>query len=118
MAAACGRSLAKVGWTILESPAARRPGTVSYPLGDVSARVSRRAYGTGGTGARSKLLSSLRGGGGRMLGCAFLLGGGLSVYQTVRWSVQQNRHLAREDSKVRGRPAVCPMRPAGGTLPR
>lgn len=98
MAAACARTLCKVGWNILESPAARRSGTVSYLVGSVGAHGSRRAYGTGGTGVRSKLLSSLRGGGGRVLGCAFLLGGGVGLYQTVKYSVQQ--HLAEEESKV------------------
>uniref|UniRef100_A0A671XDR4 Prostaglandin E synthase 2 n=1 Tax=Sparus aurata TaxID=8175 RepID=A0A671XDR4_SPAAU len=100
MAAACARTLCKVGWNILESPAARRSGTVSYLVGNVGAHGSRRAYGTGGTGVRSKLLSSLRGGGGRVLGCAFLLGGGVGLYQTVKYSVQQ--HLAEEESKVSG----------------
>ncbi|XP_044052080.1 prostaglandin E synthase 2 [Siniperca chuatsi] len=105
MAAACARTLYKVGWNILEFPAARRPGTVSYLVGNVSAHGSKRAYGTGGTGVRSKLLSSLRGGGGgrgggRVLGCAFLLGGGLGLYQTVKFSVQQ--HLAEAETKVSG----------------
>ncbi|XP_042276618.1 prostaglandin E synthase 2 [Thunnus maccoyii] len=101
MAAACARSLSKVGWSILESPVVRRSGTGSYLVGNASARVSRRAYGTGsGPGLGSRLLSSLRAGGGRALGCAFLLGGGLSLYQTVRWSVQQ--HLAEEHSEVPG----------------
>uniref|UniRef100_A0A3B4ULH0 Prostaglandin E synthase 2 n=1 Tax=Seriola dumerili TaxID=41447 RepID=A0A3B4ULH0_SERDU len=92
MAAACARTLGKVGWSFLESPAARRPGIVSYLVGNVGAHGSRRAYGTGGTGVRSKLLSSLRagGGGGRALGCAFLLGGGLGLYQTLKFSVQQH----------------------------
>lgn len=100
MAAACARTLGKVGWSLLESPAARRPGTVSYLVGNVGAHGSRRAFGTGGTGARSKLLSSLRAGvaGGRALGCAFLLGGGLGLYQTVKFSLQQ--HLAEEETKV------------------
>ncbi|KAM9360612.1 prostaglandin E synthase 2 [Symphorus nematophorus] len=100
MAAACARTLCKVGWNILESPAVRRPGTVNYLVGNVSAHGSRRAYGTGGPGVRSKLLSSLRGGGGRVLGCAFLLGGGLGLYQTVKFRVQQ--HLAEEETKVSG----------------
>ncbi|XP_051278432.1 prostaglandin E synthase 2 [Dicentrarchus labrax] len=98
MAAACARTLCKVGWNILESPASRRPGTVSYLLGNVSAHGSRRAYGTGGPGVRSKLLSSLRGGGGRVLGCAFMLGGGLGLYQAVKFRFQQ--HLAEEEHKV------------------
>uniref|UniRef100_A0A3B4ULH2 Prostaglandin E synthase 2 n=2 Tax=Seriola dumerili TaxID=41447 RepID=A0A3B4ULH2_SERDU len=102
MAAACARTLGKVGWSFLESPAARRPGIVSYLVGNVGAHGSRRAYGTGGTGVRSKLLSSLRagGGGGRALGCAFLLGGGLGLYQTLKFSVQQ--HLAEEETKAPG----------------
>lgn len=60
--------------------------------------MSRRAYGTGGAGVRAKLVSSLRGGRSRLLGCAFLLGGGMGLYQTVKFSVQQ--HLAEEESKV------------------
>ncbi|KAL7391924.1 hypothetical protein ABVT39_016903 [Epinephelus coioides] len=100
MAAACSRALCKVGWSILESPAARRPGTVSHLLGNVSAPGSRRAYGTGGTGYRSQLLSSLRTGGGsrRVLGCAVLLGGGLGLYHTVKFRLQQ--HLAEEETKA------------------
>lgn len=90
---AATRALIKVGWSLLESPAARRSGTVSYLVGKGT------AHGTGGTGVRSKLLSSLRtGGGGRVLGCAFLLGGGLGLYQTVKFSVQQ--HLAEDQTKV------------------
>ncbi|KAM6931220.1 prostaglandin E synthase 2 isoform 2-T2 [Xenentodon cancila] len=99
MAAALSRTVCKVGRTFLESPAARRSGTVSYLLGNVGARGPRRAYGTcgtGGPGFRSKLVSS--GGGGRVLGCAFLLGGGLGLYQTTRRSVE--RHLAEEDAQV------------------
>ncbi|CAJ1069730.1 prostaglandin E synthase 2 [Xyrichtys novacula] len=101
MAAACARSLCKVGRTISESPAARRTGTMSYLLGSTGACGSRRAYGTGGSGFRSVLLSSVRGAatgrGGRVLSCAFLLGGGLGLYQTVKYSVQQ--HLAEEERK-------------------
>lgn len=66
----------------------------------MSAHGSRRAYGTGGPEVRSKLLSSLRAGGGRVLGCAFLLGGGLGLYHTVKFTVQQ--HLAEEETKVSG----------------
>lgn len=47
---------------------------------------------------RSKVLPSLRAGSGRLLGCAFLLGGGLGLYQTIKLRVQQ--HLAEEESKV------------------
>ncbi|XP_076747300.1 prostaglandin E synthase 2 isoform X1 [Maylandia zebra] len=98
MAASCARTLTKVGLSFLESPAARRSGPFSYLLGNVGAHGSRRAYGTGGAGFRSKLLSGVRQGGGRVLGCAFLLGGGLGLYQTVKLSVQQ--HLAKEERKV------------------
>lgn len=112
MAATCARALCKVGWNILESPVGRRPGTISYLVGNVSAHVSRRAYGTSGIGVRSKLLCSLRGGGGRVLGCAFLLGGGLGLYQTVKFNVQQ--HLAEEESKVS---APCPGVPVSVTRP-
>ncbi|XP_053180708.1 prostaglandin E synthase 2 [Scomber japonicus] len=102
MAAACARSLSKVGWSLLESPLARRPGTGFYLAGNAGARVSGRGYSTGsGPGLRSRLLSSLREGGGRVLGCAFLLGGGLGLYQTVKFSAQQ--HLqAEEHCKVQG----------------
>lgn len=98
MAAACARALCKVGWTVLESPAARRPVTFSYPAGNVVAFGSRRAFGTGGAALRTKVLPSLRAGSGRLLGCAFLLGGGLGLYQTVKFRVQQ--HLAEEETKV------------------
>uniref|UniRef100_A0A3Q1I029 Prostaglandin E synthase 2 n=2 Tax=Anabas testudineus TaxID=64144 RepID=A0A3Q1I029_ANATE len=98
---AAARALCKVGCSLLESPAARRSGTVSYLVGKGPALVSRRAYGTGGAGVRSRLLSSLRtGGGGRVLGCAFLLGGGLGLYQTVKLSVQQ--HRAEDRTQVSG----------------
>ncbi|XP_069025420.1 prostaglandin E synthase 2 [Embiotoca jacksoni] len=98
MAAACTRALRKVGWSFLGSPSAHRSGTVSYLLGNVGARGSGRASGSRGPVVRSKLLSSLRAGGGRALGCAFLLGGGLGLYQTVKMTVQQ--HLAEEETKV------------------
>lgn len=108
MAAACARTLCKVGWSILECPAARRPGTFSYPVGNVWANGSRRAYGTGGAVVRTKVLSSLGRGRGGLLGCAFLLGGSLGLYQTVKFSVQQ--HLAEEESKVSVRLPVSGMR--------
>ncbi|KAM9393507.1 prostaglandin E synthase 2 [Pholidichthys leucotaenia] len=95
MAASCARALSKVGSSFLES--VRRSGTapVSYLFGNAAARSSRRAYSTGGPGVRSKL-----GGGSRVLGCAFLLGGGLGLYQTVKLSVQQ--HRAEEDKAPGG----------------
>lgn len=105
MAAACGRVLCKVGRTLVEAPVTRRAGTISYLVGTGGSQVSRRAYGTGGTRFRSRLLSEARGaaGGNGLLGCAVLLGGGLGLYQTVRFWVQQNQHLAQEEVKVRGR---------------
>lgn len=98
MAAACARSLCKVGWSLLEFPVARRPGILSYPLGNINSHGFGRTYGTVRTVVRTKLLSNLRGGRGRFLGCAFLLGGGLGLYQAVKFSVYQ--HLAEEESKV------------------
>lgn len=98
MAAACARSLCKVGWSLLEFPVARRPGILSYPLRNINSHGSGRTYGTVRTAVRTKLLSNLRGGRGRFLGCAFLLGGGFGLYQTVKFSAYQ--HLAEEESKV------------------
>lgn len=98
MAAACARAFCKVGWTVLESPAARRPIPFSYSAWNVVANGSRRAFGTGGAALRPKVLPSLRAGGSRLLGCAFLLGGGLGLYQTIKLRVQQ--HLAEEETKV------------------
>lgn len=51
-----------------------------------------------------------------MMGCAFLLGGGVSFYQTAKFYLQQ-QHLAQGDSKVRDRTAVRAGRPAGRPLP-
>lgn len=98
MAAACARTLSKVGWHILESPACR-PGNISSLVPNYFLHGTRRAYGTGGAGFRSKLsfASPLRAGG-RVLGCAFLLGGGLGLYQTIKFSVQH--HLAEGEAKV------------------
>ncbi|XP_008416012.1 prostaglandin E synthase 2 [Poecilia reticulata] len=100
MAAACSRTLCKVARSFLETPAAARTGTVSFLLGNAGAHGFRRGLSTGGPGLRSRLVSSVRAGGGRVLGCAFLLGGGLGLYQTLKLSVQQ--HLAEEDKKVSG----------------
>lgn len=100
---AAARALTKVGRSLLECPAARRSGTVSCLVGNGTAHVSRRAYGASGPGVRSKLLSSLRSGaGGRALGCAFLLGGGLGLYQTLKFSVQQ--HRAHDQTQVSPQP--------------
>ncbi|XP_071386304.1 prostaglandin E synthase 2 isoform X2 [Centroberyx affinis] len=101
MAAACARvTLGKVGWFVSESPACRRPGNISSLAARLNLHGSRRAFGTGGgggggAGLRSRLPS---GGGGRLLGCAVLLGGGLGLYQTLKFSAQH--HLAQEENKA------------------
>lgn len=97
MAAACARTLGKVGWHILESPPCRA-GNIASLIPRVPLHGSSRAYRTGGAGFRSKLLFSTPLRGGRVLGCAFLFGGGLGLYQTIKLSVQH--HLAEEDVKV------------------
>eukprot|EP00063_Salmo_salar_P052321 XP_014027156.1 PREDICTED: prostaglandin E synthase 2-like isoform X1 [Salmo salar] len=96
MAAACARTLGKVGWHILESPPCRA-GNIASLIPRVPLHGSSRAYRTGGAGFRSKLLFSTPLRGGRVLGCAFLFGGGLGLYQTIKLSVQH--HLAEEDVK-------------------
>ncbi|XP_064821977.1 prostaglandin E synthase 2 [Oncorhynchus masou masou] len=96
MAAACARTLGKVGWHILESPPCRA-GNIASLIPRVPLHGSSRAYRTGGAGFRSKLLFSTPLRGGRVLGCAFLFGGGLGLYQTIKLSV--HHHLAEEDVK-------------------
>ncbi|KAI3372929.1 hypothetical protein L3Q82_023373 [Scortum barcoo] len=95
MAATWGRCVFKVGRNILEpgTGAARRSGTGpgSLLLGSGSVRSSRRSFGTGGPGVRTRPLPA-------PLGCVFLLGGGFALYQTVKIRVQQ--HLAAEEAKV------------------
>nr|XP_046201329.1 prostaglandin E synthase 2 [Oncorhynchus gorbuscha] len=93
MAAACARTLSKVGWHILESPPCRA-GNIASLIPRVPLHGSSRAYRTGGAGFRSKLLFSTPLRGGRVLGCAFLIGGGLGLYQTIKLSVQH--HLAED----------------------
>nr|XP_006640838.1 PREDICTED: prostaglandin E synthase 2 [Lepisosteus oculatus] len=75
MAASCMRVLGRPGISVFSRAALPGP---------------CRAYGTGGAGFRSKLFGAapVRGGGGRVLGCAFLLGGGLGLYHTVKLSFQ------------------------------
>ncbi|XP_061674356.1 prostaglandin E synthase 2 [Syngnathoides biaculeatus] len=111
MAAACARSLVKVGCTTLESSVLPRSGTGALLLGNAGSRVSRRAYfGTGGrTGARSGTLWSLRGGRNGALSCAFLLGGGVGLYHTVKFYWDQERHLAQEQAQAApaGAPLAC-----------
>jgi len=109
MAAACARALGKVGLHVLESPACR-PRNISSLVPQLSLHGSRRAYGSGagGGGFRSWMFHgaapALRGSG-RVLGCAFLLGGGLGLYQTIKFSLE--RHLAEEEAKEEA-PAPAP----------
>ncbi|XP_049619282.1 prostaglandin E synthase 2 [Syngnathus scovelli] len=104
MAASCARSLTKVGWTILESSALRRPGT-GVPFS--ACRMPRRSYyGGGGTGTRSGLPWSLGAGGSRALGCAFLLGGGVGIYHTVKLYWAQQRQLAQEQAQAPSTPST------------
>ncbi|XP_066568775.1 prostaglandin E synthase 2 [Amia ocellicauda] len=96
MAAACVRALGQVGLRVLRSRGGTA-GTARLLQPRVPWHGTGRAYGTGGGGVRSKLLSgSPFRGGGRVLGCAFLLGGGFGLYQTVRFSVQQ--HFAQQET--------------------
>ncbi|CAN9512730.1 unnamed protein product [Ophioblennius macclurei] len=98
MAAACARSLGKVGWTLLDRPGTRRSAAAWYLR-------YQRAYGTGtgAAGAVAQLLSSARGSGGgrRALGCAFLLGGGLGLYHSVRVSLQHTLALEQDQDQDR-----------------
>lgn len=99
MAASCARTVGKISWHILECPVCL-VGNIAPLVPTVSLHRSSRAYGTGGSGFRSRLpFTPLRGG--RVLGCAFLLGGGLGLYKTIQLSVQH--HLAEEEeAKVIG----------------
>lgn len=88
--ARCGRALAKVGWTFLDSPLSLRAGTGARLVGN-------RAYGSGASGGRAGLAVSVRTAatGGGLLG-AFLLGGGMGLYHTVKqW---QQQHFAQEET--------------------
>ncbi|XP_053726765.1 prostaglandin E synthase 2 [Synchiropus splendidus] len=96
MAAACVRAVYKVGWTLLESPAVRRPAFALNFTGNAGTLLSRRGFGTGASGSSAQLLKSMRGGGRRVLGCVVLFGGGLGFYQAARWSVHQQRVLAQD----------------------
>lgn len=90
MAAVCVRTLCKVGRSLFELPGARRPGILSYPPGNITSHGFGRTY--------SSVRTAVQAGRGRILGCAFLLGGGLGFYQAVRFSLHQN--LAQDESQV------------------
>ncbi|XP_033850783.3 prostaglandin E synthase 2-like [Acipenser ruthenus] len=87
MAAACGGALGRIGLQFL-----RTRGGIAGPVSSLVPRVplqgAGRSYGTGGgSGFRSKWFWTLPGRrvSGRVLGCAFLLGGGgLGLYHTVK----------------------------------
>lgn len=98
MAAACARTLSKVGRLVLDTPKCRVSNTVAL-VPRMTMRCQGRAYGTGGAGFRSRLLlaAPVRGSG-RVLGCTFLLGGGFGLYQTIKLTLQ--RHLAEEKANV------------------
>jgi len=98
MAAACARTFSKVGRLVLDTPKCRVTNTAAL-VPRMSMRCQGRAYGTGGSGFRSRLLlaAPVRGSG-RVLGCAFLLGGGFGLYQTIKLTLQ--RHLAEEKANV------------------
>ncbi|KAG5281520.1 hypothetical protein AALO_G00073170 [Alosa alosa] len=96
MAAACVRTLGKVGRLVLETPACRTAN--SYALvPKITLNGSKRAYGTGTGGFRSIPFFTTHLRSARVLGCAFLLGGGLGLYQTVKLTFQ--RHLAEEEAQ-------------------
>ncbi|XP_055018064.1 prostaglandin E synthase 2 isoform X1 [Boleophthalmus pectinirostris] len=96
MAARCGRALVKVGWTFLASPRSLRAGTGARLAGN-------RAYGTGSSGARAGLALSARTAatGGGLLG-AFLLGGGLGLYRTVKQRQQEHHAQEQETGQAQG----------------
>uniref|UniRef100_A0A3B4ZA83 Prostaglandin E synthase 2 n=1 Tax=Stegastes partitus TaxID=144197 RepID=A0A3B4ZA83_9TELE len=99
MAASCARALCKVGRSFVDSPAVLRSSSGTYLLGNAAARGSRRCYSSGGAGFRAAALSVRAAAGRRALSCAFLLGGGVGLYQALRVSVKQ-QHLAEEQKQV------------------
>lgn len=98
MAAASARTLSKVARLVVDTPTRRVTNTAAL-VPRIFMRCQGRAYGTGGAGFKSRiLLAAPVRGSGRVLGCAFLLGGGFGLYQTVKLTLQH--HLAEEKSKV------------------
>ncbi|KAI2661558.1 Prostaglandin E synthase 2 [Labeo rohita] len=97
MAAASARTLSKVA-RHADTPTRRVTNTAAL-VPRIFMRCQGRAYGTGGAGFKSRiLLAAPVRGSGRVLGCAFLLGGGFGLYQTVKLTLQH--HLAEEKSKA------------------
>ncbi|XP_051509049.1 prostaglandin E synthase 2 [Myxocyprinus asiaticus] len=98
MAAACARTLGKVGRLVLDTPTCRLTNSAAV-VPRTYLRCNGRAYGTGGAGFRSRLqLYAPVRGSGRVVGCAFLLGGGFGLYQTIKLTLQ--RHLAEEQTNA------------------
>ena len=97
MAAACVRTLGKVGRLVLETPACRAANSYAA-VPRITLRGSNRSYGTGAGGFRSNPFFTPQLRSVRVLGCSFLLGGGLGLYQTLKLTFQ--RHLAEEEAKV------------------
>ncbi|XP_053481961.1 prostaglandin E synthase 2 [Ictalurus furcatus] len=89
MAASCVRSLGKVGRLLLHN--------TTFPGGNpalVSTRLSARAY----SGFPRGFARAVRrtGSGGVALRCAFLLGGGLGLYHTVKHTLLQRHHAEQQ----------------------
>ncbi|XP_055023634.1 prostaglandin E synthase 2 isoform X1 [Misgurnus anguillicaudatus] len=95
MAASCAKTLGKVARLVLDTPINRI--TKTDPLiTRIHLRGQVRAYGNSRAGFKSRFLhiSPIRG---RVLGGAFLLGGGFGLYQTIKLTFQH--HLAEEKAK-------------------
>ncbi|XP_048857625.1 prostaglandin E synthase 2 [Brienomyrus brachyistius] len=96
MAAACVRTLGRISRCAVPIQT-RKTGNLSVHVRQFLG--PSRSYGTGDAGFRSRIFSAapLRGGS-RILSCAFLLGSGIGLYQTVKLSFQ--RHLAAQDTNA------------------
>ncbi|XP_038826722.1 prostaglandin E synthase 2-like [Salvelinus namaycush] len=85
----------RTGWYVLRVPVAKI--SLAVALSHFPSRCSARTYGTGGTTFGSKLISTLplRATNRRVFGFAFLFGGGVGLYQTIKFSFQQ--HFAEDE---------------------
>ncbi|XP_030629582.1 prostaglandin E synthase 2 [Chanos chanos] len=99
MAAACARSLCKVGRLAFEIPPCRSTNT-SLLATRVSLQNTGRSFGTGGAGFRPRLLLTAQRQGRGLFGCAFLLGSGLGLYHTFKLTFKG--HFAEEEAKAPG----------------
>uniref|UniRef100_A0A673XG14 Prostaglandin E synthase 2 n=1 Tax=Salmo trutta TaxID=8032 RepID=A0A673XG14_SALTR len=95
MSASRCNSFCRTGWYVLRVPIAKI--SLAVALSHFPSRCSARAYGTGGTTFGSKLISTLplRATNRRVFGFAFLFGGGVGLYQTIKFSFQQ--HFAEDE---------------------